>query len=114
MSFTQDFIDKFTSGNYLYEDKKILMNEINKMTYSQFFNFVKSNFTIPYIVEMSLKVWFTMLTKKCSFCDINMNITQNGSERHHYKCDKCHKTDDFNNYDINDYAIYKFIDTLKI
>lgn len=113
MYFSEDFINKFKTGNYLYTDRTVLMDEINKMSYCQFYDFIKSHFTISYIVEISLPGWFTILTKKCSSCNNNMNITPHNSERHYYNCNNCKKNYDFDNYDINDYGINKFMNILK-
>jgi len=113
MSFSEDFINKFKSDSYMHTDRIVLMDEINKMSYYEFYNFIKTNFNIPYTVEISLKMWFIMLTKKCNSCNQNMIISQNGSEHQYYRCDNCEKTHNFYNYDIDDYAFYKFINNIK-
>jgi len=113
MSFSEKFIDKFKSGTFGYTDKFILMTEINKMSYCQFFDFVKSNFNVPHSVDISIGIWYTTITKKCNSCNNIMNITKNGSEYQYYKCLDCEKTYNFYNYDIDEFAFYRFIKNIR-
>ena len=42
-----------------------------------------------------------------------MNITQYTAEKQRYNCIKCKILHDFDNYDIDEYVIYKFMDLLN-
>ena len=50
---------------------------------------------------------------KCNFCNKLMNITQYTAEKQRYNCIKCKILHDFDNYDIDEYVIYKFMDLLN-
>jgi len=113
MVLTEEFINKFKYENYLYTDKIAFLTEINKMSYYEFYNFINLHFDISYTVNISLKIWYILLTKKCNFCNNDMIITPNGLEHQHYHCKKCNKNYNFDNYDVDDYTFYNFITNIK-
>lgn len=112
-SFSQEIIDRFKSKSVTYEDVMSMIKEINNMTYYEFSVFMEQNVSMSYIIKISLKAWYTKLTKKCNFCAKSMNITQYTSEKQRYNCVKCKLTYEFDNYDIDKYVIHKFMDLVN-
>jgi len=112
-SFPQYIFDRLKNRSITYDDVMIIIKEIHNMTYYEFSLFMEKNVNMSYIVNISLKAWYTKLTKKCNFCNKLMNITQYTAEKQRYNCIKCKILHDFDNYDIDEYVIYKFMDLLN-
>ena len=63
-SFPQYIFDRLKNRSITYDDVMIIIKEIHNMTYYEFSLFMEKNVNMSYIVNISLKAWYTKLTKK--------------------------------------------------
>lgn len=110
---SENIVTRISNHTFTKDDIDIIIEQIKKNSYYDFYKLINTFTLLPYIILQSLPAWYTKITKKCSNCNSEMNINDFDSDRKLYKCQNCDKNYCFNIYDIDIFITNKFSDLLN-